>query len=498
MSNPPTPINPSDIIPRASARTSAWSLGTGAFGSDAEQEFVETGAAGRTAGASLRDPESWHPINWRRAQRTVRRLPIRLVQAEQTHKGRKGRVLQRILVRALSGRAVAVRRVSPNRGKQTPGVDNRVWDTPEKTTQAIEELREQRKRPQPLRRGAIPNRSGGQRHLGIPTGHGRTVQALHLLGLDLRAETRAAPTSPGFRPCRSTAAAIRQCFGMLARKTSAHWVLEGDIRACVEGSSHEWLLANIPLDKAQLNAWLTTGYVEEGRWYPTEAGTPQGGLISPAAKKKVKAMLDKGRAEINAHPQARVGEEIGKLTPMIRGGAQDHRHGASGQTFSKVDRQINQALWCWARRRHRHKRAGWGERKYLPRTEAHGQVVSGPVLNRAGKGAPIRLYRAHEAGLKRPIKIKGAANPYDPTWALSCEERRGRQLVEDARGNQRWLKLWLEQKGRCVGCGQPLAMDGDWHFPPLHRRVEGGGDELSNLVFLHANCHRQVHSQGWS
>ena len=553
------------------------------------------GAAAMTAGASRRQPLDWRQINWRRAQRNVRRLQIRIVKAEQERKKRKVRALQRILVRSSSGRAVAVRRVTTNRGKQTPGVDQVVWDTPEKKTQAVADLREQTQRPQPLRRVSIPKSSGGKRHLGIPTMHDRAMQALHLLGLEPLAEARADPNSYGFRSARSTADAISQCFGMLSRKTSAQWVLEGDIRACFDGISHEWLLANVPVDKARLAEWLKAGYVEEGNWYPTEAGTPQGGVISPVlanltldglerelnakfartktlasrtqvhliryaddflitgrtkelleeevkpvvegflaarglelsptktrvtqieegfdflgvnirkfdgklltqpSQKNVKAMLGKVRAEIKAHPQARAGDLIVKLNPIIRGWANYHRHGASWRTFWRVDWQISQALWRWARRRHRKKTAAWVTKKYYPRADGR-QVFSGTLLNRAGEVRPIRLNQAHETAIRRHIKIKGAANPYDPEWELYFEERAQRQRVEPARGNQRRLKLWLEQQGKCVVCNQELEVEGDWHIHHLQRRVDGASDARSNLVLLHANCHRQVHQQGW-
>jgi hypothetical protein len=97
------------------------------------------------AGASLRWTPTWHQINWRQAHRNVRRLQIRMVKAEQAQKKRKVRAWQRILTRSWSGRAVAVKRVTTNRGKQPPGVDQVVWNTPTKKRQAIEDLREQTK-----------------------------------------------------------------------------------------------------------------------------------------------------------------------------------------------------------------------------------------------------------------------------------------------------------------------------------------------------------------
>jgi RNA-directed DNA polymerase len=74
---------------------------------------------------------------------------------------------------------------------------------------------------------------------------------------------------------------VQQCFISLAKSYSATWILEGDIKACFDGISHEWLLANVPMDQGVLRKWLKAGYVEGRKLYPTEAGTPQGGIISP-------------------------------------------------------------------------------------------------------------------------------------------------------------------------------------------------------------------------
>jgi len=109
----------------------------------------------------------------------------------------------------------------------------------------------------------------------------RAMQALYLLALLPIAETTADPNSYGFRPERSTADAINQCFLVLARKSSAQWVLEGDIRGCFDNISHAWMLDHIPTDKEVLTKWLKAGYMENRTLFPTEAGTPQGGIISP-------------------------------------------------------------------------------------------------------------------------------------------------------------------------------------------------------------------------
>jgi len=176
---------------------------------------------------------------------------------------------------------LAVKRVTHNKGKNTPGVDGAIWGTPASRYKAIDTLRRRGYQPLPLRRVYIPKTNGKLRPLGIPTMKDRAMQALYLLALLPIAETTADPNSYGFRPERSTADAINQCFLVLARKTSAQWVLEGDIRGCFDNISHAWMLAHVPTDKEVLRKWLTAGFMENRMLFPTEAGTPQGGIISP-------------------------------------------------------------------------------------------------------------------------------------------------------------------------------------------------------------------------
>jgi RNA-directed DNA polymerase len=144
------------------------------------------------------------------------------------------KALQRLLTRSFSGKALAVKRVTGNQGKNTPGVDGEIWDTPAKKMKAIHELRPRGYRPQPLRRTYIPKSSGKMRPLGIPTMKDRAMQALYLLALDPVAETLADLNSYGFRKERCQADAIAQCFNVLSRKDRARWILEGDIKSCFD------------------------------------------------------------------------------------------------------------------------------------------------------------------------------------------------------------------------------------------------------------------------
>jgi RNA-directed DNA polymerase len=220
----------------------------------------------------------WPAINWQSVHRNVRRLQARIVKAEQEGKPGKVQALQRLLTHSFSGKALAVRRVTENQGKRTPGVDQELWDTPQKKTTAINSLQQRGYHPRPLRRVYIPKSNGKMRPLGIPTMKDRAMQALYLLALAPLAEVRADPNSYGFRPERSTADAIDECFMVLSKRNSPQWVLEGDIKACFDRISHEWLVAHIPMDKVMLRKWLKAGYMEQGVRYATDAGTPHGGI----------------------------------------------------------------------------------------------------------------------------------------------------------------------------------------------------------------------------
>jgi RNA-directed DNA polymerase len=204
----------------------------------------------------------------------------------------------------------AVRRVVSNQGKRTPGVDKVLWKTPRQKMQAVRSLRRRGYKPLPLRRIYIPKRNGKRRPLGIPTMKDRAMQALYLLALLPVAEALADANSYGFRPRRSTADALGQCYCALAKGDSPQWVLEGDIESCFDRISHQWLLDNVRMDKEILRKWLKAGYMEGKTLYPTEEGTPQGGIISPVLANLTLDGLETVALQVEPHRR-------GNLRPKI-------------------------------------------------------------------------------------------------------------------------------------------------------------------------------------
>jgi RNA-directed DNA polymerase len=552
--------------------------------------------AAQPSGALSTPQDAWHTINWYAVHRRVRRLQARIVKAVQEGRWGKVRALQHLLTHSFSGKAIAVKRVTSNDGKRTPGVDGIIWETPEKKRRAIVKLRQRGYRAQPLRRIYIPKNGNANRlrPLSIPTMQDRAMQALYLLSLDPIAETQGDPNSYGFRTERSTADAIGQCFTVLSHQPSASWILEGDIRACFDGISHEWLLAHIPMDRVMLKKWLKAGFIDKQVLYPTEAGVPQGGICSPVianlaldglerllrqsyprttnrsqqakvhlcryaddfiisgcsyellqeevkplveqflsqralelspekthlthiedgfdflgqnvrkyagkllikpARKNVKTFLDKVRQVVKANKQATAATVIAQLNPMIRGWANYHRHVVSKKAFYRVDTAIFKVLGSWAKRRHPKKPRRWVADKYFATRNGRAWTFVGTSVDQKGKPHELTLVRAGDTPIKRHVKIKGAANPYDPGWELYFEERLGVKMAHQLKGRRQLLHLWQQQNGLCPGCHQKITRLTGWHNHHIVWRTHGGSDTADNRVLLHPNCHRQVHSQ---
>jgi len=445
---------------------------------------------------------------------------MRIAKAVQLGKYRRASALQWLLTHSRAAKLVAVWRVTTNRGAHTPGVDNVVWRTNRQKLQAADNLKRHGYRPKPLRRIYIPKKNGKLRPLSIPTMHDRAMQALYALALAPAAETLADSNSYGFREGRSCADALEHAHSVLCKRHSPQWVLEGDIKACFDQISHDWLLQHVPMDRQILRKWLKAGYWEKAQLFPTRQGTPQGGVISPLlanlaldgmqkaiadvvsrkgdkvnfvryaddfivtgatqelleqkikptltafltprglelseqktvithistgfdflghtvrklgdkllttpAKSNVKALREKISLCIQAALGLSQKALLRKLNPLIRGWANYYRHGASKRTFDRLDHHVFWQLWRWAKRRHPNKSAVWKQRKYFSAAGKKG-LFSVRLETGGSKSQVLTLYTAASTAIQRHIKIRGAANPYDPRYTQYFEQRgRGR------------------------------------------------------------------------
>ena len=234
--------------------------------------------------ADLNEKEAtfmWKTTDWKKAEKYVYKIQSRITKATKVGNWKLVKELQRMITHSYYSKLLAVKKVTTNKGKKTPGVDNITWDTPSKKYKAVLSLNQLEYKPSALKRVYIPKSNGKKRALGIPTLYDRAIQALYHFGLDPVAEATGDTTSFGFRKARSCADAREQIFQVLCKKNSPQWILEGDIKACFDEINHEWLIKNIPIDTKILKKFLKAGFIYKNNLFESDKGTPQGGIISP-------------------------------------------------------------------------------------------------------------------------------------------------------------------------------------------------------------------------
>lgn len=551
----------------------------------------------------------WHSIDWNRAYAEVMKLQVRIAKATKQGRWNKVKSLQWLLTHSYYAKCLAVKRVTTNKGKRTAGVDGILLRTVKGKYRMILSLKRRNYKPQPLRRIYIPKADGKKlRPLGIPTMRDRSMQALHTLALVPVSETLADRYSYGFRLERSTADAIERIFKAICRKADPQWILEGDIKGCFDNISHNWLVDNVVTDKVVLCKWLKAGYLEKAALFPTDSGTPQGGIISPLLSNFVldglELMLDKafgstsnrdGRVayharkmvhqngvklcryaddfivtgyskellevrvkpiiesflkvrglelsqekttithstkgfdflgqnvrryvlrnggskllikpskgnirnflrkvreaiiEMRSYTQENV---IRRLNPMIRGWANYHKHIVSTEVFKRVDHQVYNALWRWAKRRHPNKGKYWISARYFHMVGDINRSFSCSVKDDKGKIRFFVLARAQDLRIRRHKIIYPTANPFDPLFDAYFEERLSAKMHNNRDGRVMLKRLQNKQDGICPYCNEPLAVRGKKGIVRFKKaRSNGGLSNLSNLILLHTKCHKQV------
>ena len=537
-------------------------------------------------------PKSWDSIDWKKASAYVKKLQMRIAKAQKEGRYGKVQALQWVLTHSFYAKALAVKRVTENRGKKTPGVDHVLWSARKTKFEAIFILKRRGYSPRPLRRVYLRKPNGKMRPLGIPTMSDRAMQTLYKFALEPIAETTGDPNSYGFRAGRCTQDAAVECAAILARKDRAQWVLEGDIKGCFDNISHEWIEAHIPMDKEILHKFLKCGYIDTKKLFPTTSGTPQGGAISPTianmvldglepllnkrfhkhyergicvnpkvnfvryaddfiitgnskeflemqvkplveafmmergltlspektvttnirdgfdflgfnirrysngkflikpSQKNVKSFMDKVRRIIKHSKASTQQELIGKLNPVIRGWALYHMHNASKQTFSMVDNQIWQCLWQWAKRRHPKKGGKWIYSRYFHLVNSRLWTFAVPLHSpdSTDEFDYILLERASTREIKRFVKTKSDANPFDPAWQMYFEERETDKMRDSLNGRAKLLNLFLRQKGLCTVCHQRMTMETGCKIHYFRC------DNIRIRQMVHPDCHKSLHA----
>jgi len=234
---------------------------------------------------------NYQSIDWKKAYFEIQKDQHDLVKVYRIEGyGPKTIALQHKILTSFASRAIAVRRVVTNSGGKTPGIDRVLWDTSQKRTNAILELKHFLQNPkeykaQPVKRVFIPKPGTSEkRPLGIPTMIDRAMQSIHYQSIDPIVEECSDRNSYGFRKNRSALDALAKIRDLSFQDSGAEWVLDADIEKCFDRICHNFILQKIPSQRKDvIEQWLKAGYLQFGshRIEETDMGTPQGGIISP-------------------------------------------------------------------------------------------------------------------------------------------------------------------------------------------------------------------------
>jgi len=151
----------------------------------------------------------------------------------------------------------------------------------------------------------------------------------------------------------------------------------------------------------------------------------KGKLLIKPSKENLKIFLNKIRDFIKSNPTMKTENLIRHLNPKIRGWANYYRHVVAKATFNYVDNRIFRTLMRWIRRRHPEKNAQWRNKKYFRTQGIRRWIFSVKVKNKKGNYSFLDLFTASKLPIRRHVKVRAEANPYDPRYVeYFCERER--------------------------------------------------------------------------
>jgi len=221
----------------------------------------------------------------------------------------------------------------------------------------------------------------------------------------------------------------------------------------------------------------------------------KGKLLITPPKEKVKVLHRKVKETLKRLLHASPETVIRTLNPILQGWANYYSSCVAKETYSEIDHRVWQLLYRWMRRRHPNKPWHWIRKRYLTTQGRWNHVFFAEIRTRRGRKRKITLIKVVETPIVRHVKVKGTHSPFDPTLRQYWQERAERQAAKRLLRRKREKLIAQAQHWRCEVCGDWL---GNGERLELHHRTpvsQGGTDDPSNLVWLHAACHWNLTSK---
>ena len=215
-----------------------------------------------------------------------------------------------------------------------------------------------------------------------------------------------------------------------------------------------------------------------------------GKLLIKPSKQSVGSLLKKVREIVKSNKSAKQDSLIRQLNPVIRGWVNNQRFVVSAETFSKIDYQIYNCLWQWAKRRHKKKSRRWIAKKYWHCIGSRNWTFAAEERSkkRNKELSYFALEYATDTKIIRFKKIVSNANPFDERWSGYYEERDGEKMLNSTNGREKLLKVWRNQHRCCPVCGEPITSDTGFK---VHKVFRHGKSPWLEMV--HPECHTVLH-----